>query len=99
MYSTLLSYDVSLDLIMALLSVEVVEKLYLCENEEKRRNLLAKILDYPTFDEEEDMGASILLDYHLESLNYACEKGFTWQQGLALFEMMKGLRENALGMK
>lgn len=84
---------------MASLSSEDVKSLYHCENNQQRRDLLIKILDYPTSDdEEEDMRSSILLDFYLESLNYASEQGFSWQQGLGLFELMKDLREKALGL-
>lgn len=82
---------------MASLSSEDVKNVYRCENKEKRRELLIKALSYPEFDEEEDMRPSILLDFYLESLNFASEQGLTWQQGLRLFELMNELRENALG--
>ena len=83
---------------MASLSEENVKCLYRCENKTKQRQVLAKILDYSSCDKDEDnMKTSILLDFYLESIHFATERGFSWQQGLAVFELMKELFNSTLG--
>ena len=77
---------------MASLSEENIRCLYRCEDKTKQRQVLAKILDYSTCDNDEDnMKTSVLLDFYLESIHFATERGFSWQQGLAVFELMKEL--------
>ncbi len=83
---------------MASLSEENIKCLYRCENKAERRQVLAKILNYPSCDsDEDDIKTSVLLDFYLESINFASERGFSWQQGLAVFELMKELLDSTLG--
>ena len=84
---------------MASLSEENIKCLYRCENKTKRRQVMGKILNCPSCDsDEDDIKTSILLDFYLESINFAAEGGFSWQQGLAVFELMKELLNDTLGI-
>jgi hypothetical protein len=86
------------NLILAVCSEENIKCLYRCENKSKRRQVLANILDCPSCDsDEDDMKISILLDFYSETIHFACERGFSWQQGLAIFELMKELFNSTLG--
>jgi ribonucleotide reductase beta subunit family protein with ferritin-like domain len=83
---------------MSSLSEENIKCLYRCENKTKRRQVLAKILNCQSCDsDEDDIKTSILLDFYLESINFASERGFSWQQGLAVFELMKEILNSTLG--
>ena len=83
---------------MASLSEENIKSLYRCENKTQRRQVLAKILDCSSCDsDEDDIKTSILLDFYLECFDFASERGFSWQQGLAMFELMKELLHSTLG--
>lgn len=83
---------------MASLSAGDVNRLYRCEDKSKRRQLLAKMLNFlPCDSDEDDMKTSILLDFYCESINFVCERGFSWQQGLTVYELMKELLDTTLG--
>lgn len=83
---------------MASLSEDNIKSLYRCQNKTERRKVLASILNCTSCDnDEDDMKTSILLDYHTESVNFASDSGFSWQQGLAVFELMKELLTSTLG--
>ncbi|XP_028407025.1 uncharacterized protein C8orf74 homolog [Dendronephthya gigantea] len=82
---------------MASLSEENIKSLYRCRNKIERRKVLATILNCTSCDDDEDdMKTSILLDYYTESVNFASEGGYSWQQGLAVFELMKELLDSTL---
>ncbi|XP_068681296.1 uncharacterized protein C8orf74-like [Montipora foliosa] len=63
----------------------------------ERKKMLARLLKFPDFDEEDDLKTAILLDVYYEMLCYSINRGFLWPEVSSFFEVFKRLLSKAEG--
>ena len=66
-------------------------------NVTERKKMLARLLKFPDFDEEDDLKTAILLDVYYEMLCYSINGGFLWPEVSSFFEVFKRLLSKAEG--
>lgn len=63
----------------------------------ERKRILAKLLNYPHFNEEDDLRTAILLDVHYEMLSHLVNDGFLWQQIASFFPIFERMLSKVKG--
>lgn len=64
---------------------------------EARKSLLAKELDFPDFEEDDDLKNAILLDIYHEALSFAAKEGLPWHQVSVFFKIIQKTLMNIAG--
>ena len=59
--------------------------------------MLARVLQFPEFNEEDDLKTAILIDVYYEMLSYLVNNGFPWQEIASFFEIFKSLLNKTQG--
>ena len=63
----------------------------------ERKRILAKLLNYPHFNEEDDLRTAILLDVHYEMLSHLVNDGFLWEQIASFFPIFERMLSKVKG--
>ena len=66
-------------------------------NVKERKKMLARVLQFPEFNEEDDLKTAILIDVYYEMLSYLVNNGFPWQEIASFFEIFKSLLNKTQG--
>ena len=64
---------------------------------EERKKILARVLNFPEFNEEDDLRMAILLDMNYEMLSYLVNIGFPWREVALFFAIFKRLLQKTQG--
>ena len=67
------------------------------ENVEERKKMLARVLQFPEFNEEDDLKTAVLIDVYYELLSYLVNNGFPWREVASFFEIFQRLLNNSQG--
>ena len=60
-------------------------------NIKERKKVLAKVLQFPEFNEEGDLRTATVIDVYYEMLSYLVNQGFPWRKVALFFEMFQCL--------
>ena len=63
----------------------------------ERKNLLAKVLHFPEFNEEDDLRPAILVEVYYDMLAYLVNNGLPWREVSSLWEIFQNLLNEAQG--
>ena len=63
----------------------------------ERKRILARLLNYPHFNEEDDLRTAILLDVHYEMLSHLVNDGFLWRQIVSFFPIFERMLSEVKG--
>ena len=66
-------------------------------NINERKKVLAKVLQIPEFNEEDDLRTATLIDVYYEMLSYLVNHGLPWRQVASFFEMFQCLLNETQG--
>ena len=66
-------------------------------NIKERKKVLARVLQFPAFNEEDDLRTAILIDVYYEMLSYLVNNGFPWQEVAFFFEIFQSLLNETQG--
>ena len=66
-------------------------------NIKERKKVLAKVLQFPELNEEDDLRTAALTDVHYEMLSYLVNQGFPWREVASCFEMFQCLLNETRG--
>ena len=64
---------------------------------QERKQLLANIFLFPSFDEEDDLRTSIVLDVYYDALFFLVNHGFPWREVVKFFEIFRILWQEIQG--
>lgn len=78
----------------ASLEVCQIQSLFREKDGEKRKILLAKFLEFPEFDEDDDLRSGILLDVYCQCLCFVVEQGLPWIQVAIFFKIVQNLLQH-----
>ena len=81
---------------MAVLRADL-QTIFCNENADRRKLLLADILNLGHFDEDDDFRTAILLDIYHDNLLFAVKHGFPWGQVCSYFKLIERLLSNVKG--
>lgn len=81
----------------AQLEASQIQEIFRVKNVEKRKALLAKLLGFPEFEEDDDLKSAILLDIYHEALSFAVNEGLPWHKVNAFFEIARKTLMNIAG--
>lgn len=68
-------------------------------NIKEREKVLAKVLKFPEFNEEDDLRTATLIDVYYEMLSYLVNNGFPWREVASFFEMFQCLLSETQGKR
>ena len=68
-------------------------------NIKDRKKVLAKVLQFPEFNEEDDLRTGTLIDVYYEILSYLVNHGFPWLEVSSFFEMFQCLLNETQGKR
>ncbi|KAK3710156.1 hypothetical protein QZH41_010555, partial [Actinostola sp. cb2023] len=63
----------------------------------KRKSLLAKALNFPEFDEDDDLRSAILIDIYYDALSFAVNEGLPWNHIAVFFQIIQKTLLNIAG--
>ena len=66
-------------------------------NVKERKKALAKVLQFPVINEEDDLRTATLIDVYYELLSYLVNNGFPWRQVVSFFEIFQSLLNDTQG--
>ena len=66
-------------------------------NVKERKKMLARVLQFPEFNEEDDLQTAILIDVHYEMLSHLVNNGFPWREVTLFFEIFKSFLNKVQG--
>lgn len=66
---------------------------------EERKKELAKVLQFPEFNEEDELRTATLIDVYYEMLSYLVNYGFPWREVASFFEMFRCLLNETQGKR
>ena len=69
--------------------VKDFQNIFRNSNIKERKKVLAKVLQFPEFNEEDDLRTAALTDVHYEMLSYLVNQGFPWREVASFFEMFQ----------
>ena len=73
------------------------QDVFQCLDVEERKKVLARTLNFPEFNEEDDLRMAILLDMYYEMLSYFVNSGFPWREVALFFAIFKRLLQKTQG--
>lgn len=82
---------------MAVLEGAQIQDLFREKFTEKRKILLVKALNFPEYDEEDDLKSAIVLDVYYEALSFAVNQGLPWNQVAVFFQIIQKTLKNIAG--
>lgn len=74
-----------------------VKEVFLHLDVEKRKKTLAKLLQFPEFNAEDDLKTAVLIDIYYELLSHLVENGFPWREIASFLEIFKSLLNKTQG--
>ena len=79
--------------------VKDFQDVFRISNIKERKKVLAKVLKFPEFNEEDDLGTATLIDVYYEMLAYLVNLGFPWREVSSFFEMFQCLLNETQGKR
>ncbi len=76
---------------------KVFQDVFRNSNVKERKILLAKVLQFPAFNEEDDLRSATLVDVYYELLSFLVNDGFPWREVVLFFEIFQGLLNESKG--
>ena len=73
------------------------EEIFRNSNITERKKVLAKVLQFPEFNEEDDLRTATLIDVYYEMLSHLVNHGFPWREVGSFFEMFQCLLNETRG--
>ena len=68
-------------------------------NVNERKKVLAKVLNFPAFNEEDDLRTATIIDMYYELLSHLVNNGFPWREVALFFESFLRLLKESQGKK
>ena len=68
-------------------------------NVNERKKVLAKVLNFPAFNEEDDLRTATVIDMYYELLSHLVNNGFPWREVALFFEGFLSLLKESQGKK
>lgn len=66
-------------------------------NVKERKKVLAQALQFPAFNEEDDLRTATLVDVYYELLSFLVNNGFPWREVVSFFEIFQSLLNESKG--